>query len=136
MPGLQPLPASLRNDINHGILRFLQGKSAHSDVAEVLVDAAASLGDAQVYSSEPANFGFVVIATQDVVFASAHGMSQVAFRLDETYKRRALETGGFEATEAGPGWVAFELFRTNYPAVDLSFWARKAYVIARGGDPS
>ena len=136
MSKLQPLPASVHTDKNHDILRFLQGKSAHSDIAEVLVEAAASLGDVQHYSSEPANFGYVVLTTRDVVFAAAYGMSQIGFRLDETFKGRALETGGFDATEVGPDWVTFELFRTNYPAVDLLFWVQKAYIIARGGDPS
>lgn len=136
MSRLQSLPASVHNNKNHDILRFLQGKSAHSDVAEVLIETAAPLGDVKIYSSEPINFGYVVLTTQDVVFAVAFGMSQVGFRLDETYKERALENGGFDATEVGPDWVTFELFRTNYPAVDLLFWARKAYVIARGGDPS
>lgn len=115
---------------------YLQGKSAHSDLVDVLVEAAAPLGDVQLYSSEPANYGYVVLATQDVVFAVTYGMSLVGFRLDEAFKRRALETGGFDATEIGPDWVAFELFRTNYPAVDILFWARKAYLIAHGADPS
>ncbi|MDH3629709.1 MAG: hypothetical protein OER98_01205 [Gammaproteobacteria bacterium] len=136
MTKLQPLPASVHNDKNHNILIYLQGKSAHSDLVDVLVEAAAPLGDVQLYSSEPANYGYVVLATQDVVFAVTYGMSLVGFRLDEAFKRRALETGGFDATEIGPDWVAFELFRTNYPAVDLRFWARKAYLIARGADPS
>jgi len=136
MSRLQPLAASIHNDENHDILSFLQGKSAHSDVAEALVEAAESPGDVQFYSSEPANYGYVVLTTQDVVFAVAYGMSRIAFRLDETFKGRALETGGFDAVEAGPAWVAFEVFRSNYPAVDLPFWVRKAYLIARGTDPS
>ena len=115
---------------------FLQGKSAHSDLVDVLAEAAAPLGDVQLYSSEPANHGYIVLTTQDVVFAAAYGMSLIGFRLDETFKGRALETGGFNATEIGPDWVTFELFRTNYPAVDLLFWARKAYLVARGADPS
>lgn len=132
----QPLPASVNTDKNHNILTFLQGKSAHSDLVEVLVEAAAPLGDVQLYSSDPANYGYVVLATQDVIFAAVYGMSQVGFRLDEAFKERALETGGVNATEVGPDWIEFELFRTNYPAVDLLFWARKAYLIARGVDPS
>ena len=115
---------------------FLQDKSAHSDLLDVLVEAAAPLGDVQLYSSDPANYGHVVVATRDVVFAVVYGMSRIGFRLDKTFKARALETGGLNATEAGPGWVTFELFRTSYPAVDLPFWARKAYLIARGADPS
>ncbi|MDH3857935.1 MAG: hypothetical protein OEV07_08075 [Gammaproteobacteria bacterium] len=136
MPKLQPLPASVSNDKNQDILMFLQGKNAHSDVADVLIEASAPLGDVQLYSSEPANYGYIVLTTQDVVFAVAYGMSQIGFRLDETFKGRALETGGLNATEVGPDWVAFDLFRTNYPVVDLLFWARKAYLIARGADPS
>lgn len=136
MTKLQPIPASVHNDKNHNVLIYLQGKSAHPDLVDVFVEASAPLGDTQLYSSEPANYGYVVLATHGVVFAVAHGMSLVGFRLDEAFKRRALETGGFDATEIGPDWVAFELFRTNYPAVDLQFWARKAYLIARGADPS
>jgi len=115
---------------------FLQGKSAHSDLQDVLVEAAAPLGDVQLYCSEPANYGYIVLTTQGVVFAVAYGMSQVGFRLDKAFKERALETGGFDTIEVGSDWVAFELFRTNYPAVDLPFWACKAYLIARGADPS
>ena len=136
MSKLQPLPASVHNDKNHDIMMFLQAKSAHSDLADVLVEAVAPLGDVQLYSSEPANYGYIVLTTQDVVFAVAYGMSQIGLRLDETFKGRALETGGLNATEIGLDWVAFEMFRTNYPAVDLLFWARKAYLIARGADPS
>ena len=135
MTMLQPLPASVHNDKNDDILMFLQGKSAHSDLVDVLVEAAAPLGDVQLYSSEPANYGYVALATQDVVFAVAYGMSRVGLRLDKAFKERALETGGVDAIEVGPDWVTFELFRTNYPAVDLLFWVRKAYLIARGADP-
>lgn len=131
-----PLPASVYNDNNHDILTFIQDKSAHSDLVEVLVEAAAPLGDVQLYSPDPTNFGCAVLATQDVVFAVVCGMSQIGFRLDKAFKERALETGGVNATEVGPDWVEFELFRTNYPAVDLLFWARKAYLIAREADPS
>lgn len=136
MSQLQPLSAFVNIEKNRDILIFLQGKSAHSDVADVLIEASAPLGDVQLYSSEPANYGYIVLTTQVVVFAAAYGISQITFRLDETFKRRALKTGGFNATEIGPDWVTFELFRTNYPAVDLPFWARKAYLIARNADPS
>ena len=136
MSQLQPLPASVNNDKNQDILMFLQGKSTHSDVADVLIEASAPLGDVQLYSSDPVNYGYIVLTTQDVMFAAAYGMSQIGFRLDETFKGRALETGGFNATDIGPDWVTFELFRANYPAVDLLFWTRKAYLIAREADPS
>lgn len=136
MNRLKPLPASLQNPENHGVLAFLQGKSAHSDIVEVLAEAAEPLGDVEWYSSDPANYGYVVLATRDVVFAAAYGMSRIGLRLDETFRARALETGGYDAAEIGPGWVAFEFFRSNYPAIDLPFWVRKAYLVARGADPT
>ena len=95
----------------------------------------APLGDVQTYCPDPGSYGYVVLATQNLVFAYAVGMDSVGFRLDDTFKSRALETGGRDAHEVGASWAVFQLFRSNYPTVDLPFWARKAYVFARGLDP-
>jgi len=61
MSKLQPLLASVHNDNNYDVLMFLQGKSAHSEVADVLVEAAVPLGDVQLYSSDPASYGCIVL---------------------------------------------------------------------------
>lgn len=136
MSRLQPIPDTMYNQINRDVLAFLEGKSAHSDLASALFEAAGPLGDVRFYSSDPDNYGYVILAVEDVVFGVACGMSEVSFRLDETYKERALETGARDATELGPDWAAFRIFRSDYPAVDLVFWTRKAYLMARGSDPS
>jgi len=51
--------------------------------------------------------------------------------LDERMKDRALASGGVTFPECGPEWVSFTLFRSDWPKVDIEFWARKAYVAAR-----
>jgi hypothetical protein len=131
----QPVPDSLLRVENRDVLAFLQGKSAHSDVAEALLQAAAPLGDVQSFCPDPASYRYVLLATQGMVFAFAVGMDRVGFRLDRTYKRRALDTGAQDFQEVGHDWAAFQPFRSDFPAVDLPFWARKAYAIARGVDP-
>ena len=82
------------------------------------------------------DYGFVVHETQGVIFAAAWGMKEVAFRLDVERVRIALETGGRAASEIGPEWVTFAPFRAGYPTIDLPFWATRAYLFARGEDPS
>lgn len=58
-------------------------------------------------------------------------MDTVGFRLDGPMKARALANGGAPFPECGDDWVSFKLFRSDWPRVDLEFWARKAYVAAR-----
>ena len=76
----------------------------------------------------------MVVSTNNIIFGFAQGMNMIAFRLDATFKSRAIETGGKGLSEVGPDWVFFNPFRDDWPAVDLAFWARKAYVIARETD--
>lgn len=127
-----PVPDSLQRTENRRVLAFLHDKSAHGDVAEVLVQAAGPLGDVQEYCPDLENFRYVVLATQEIVFAFAVGMDQIGFRLNQEYLQRALETGGRRFDDIGSDWTIFEVFRSDYPSIDLEFWARKAYVIARG----
>ena len=60
-------------------------------------------------------------------------MDTVAFRLDATFKQRALASGAADHPACGPEWVSFHLFRSDWPEVDLKFWARKAYVAVHKG---
>lgn len=125
----------LANPANRAVLAVLHDKSAHSDVGSIFLAATRPLGDVQVYCPDWSNCRFVVAATQTVVFGGALGMSLVAFRLDEKMKARALATGGESWPEAGPAWVTFQLFRYDWPRVDVEFWARQAYVCARSATP-
>jgi hypothetical protein len=67
------------------------------------------------------------------VFGFAVGMHTVAFRLDERMRHRALATGGIPYPECGEKWVAVvhQLPDSDWPAVDVRFWARRAYGHAR-----
>ena len=127
----QNVPGELQNTLNEAVLRYVRDTSAHSDVTEVLSRATAPLGDVQTFCPNPSHYGYVLVSTRQIIFGFATGMNSISFRLDPTIKARALETGGKNLTAIGPEWVSFILFRDDWPEVDVTFWARKAYVFAR-----
>src|SRR5262245_2503566 len=98
----RPFPESLRNASNGDVLNYLNGKSAHSDIAEALTNAVKKLGDVQHFCPNPAEYRYLAVSTQGVIFGIATGMSLIAFRLDTTFKERALRTGADEAPDIGP----------------------------------
>jgi len=118
-------------DLNRQVLQYLQDKSAHSDVADALTTALEPLGDVQIHCPDWQANRYVAASTRDLIFAFAVGMSTVAFRLDDRMKPRALASGAEPYPACGKEWVAFTLFRDDWPKPDLEFWARKAYVAAR-----
>lgn len=125
------LPDSLKTDANAAVLTWLSDKSAHDEVASALLGATRALGDVVTYCPDPKQFRYVLTATRGTVFGVATGMSTVSFRLDREMCRRALQSGAEAASEIGPDWVSFTLFRSDWPAPDLAFWALKAYALAR-----
>ena len=127
----RPLPETLRHAVNDDVLSYLNGKSAHSDIAEALLNAVKPLGDVQHFCPDPAQYKYLAVSTLGVIFGVATGMNMIAFRLDATFKERALRTGADDAPQVGSHWVSFAPFRNDWPRVDLEFWARKAYVFAR-----
>ena len=129
----QGIPPELIRPVNKRVLAYVQDLSAHSDIAEVLLKAVQPLGDVQVFCPDTAQYRYVVVSTRNVIFGFAVGMSTVAFRLDERMKSRALMTGGLACEECGDDWVAVvhDLRDSDWPAVDVRFWAQKAYVYAR-----
>jgi hypothetical protein len=127
----QDIPTDLETVRNRPVLRHIEGLSAHSDIVEALGSALTPLGDVQQFCPDPQEYRYVLVSTKRVIFAVALGMDTVGFRLDERMKTRALASGGAPFPECGPEWVAFTLFRDDWPRIDLEFWARKAYVAAR-----
>jgi hypothetical protein len=123
------LPVELQTSVNQKALDHICGRGAHSDLSGELAKAVKPLGDVQLF--EPSLYGFLVASTQGVIFGVAIGMQGLLFRLDERMKARALATGAKLYPECGDDWVFFELFRDDWPKVDLEFWARKAYVAVR-----
>jgi hypothetical protein len=124
-------PPELDTRINQQVLKHLDGLSAHSDVAEALIKAMKALGDVQVFCPNSQQYRSVIASTNGVIFAFAVGMNTTCFRLDERMKTRALASGAAPYPHGGDQWVSFTLFRDDWPTVDLSFWARKAYVATR-----
>jgi hypothetical protein len=118
---------------NRDVLAYLRAEpSCHGDVGQALLDAAKDkCGEWTGYSPSFASFRYVALVTRRRVFALAHDMRYVCFRLPKELVATAVETGGKAATDIGPEWVRLELFRASYPAVDLPFWALRAYDAAR-----
>ncbi len=130
-PMKQDLPPALSNTINAQVLKHIGSLSAHSDVADALLDAVRPLGDVQVFCPDPAQCRYLVTSTTNVIFGVAVGMNQVGFRLDAALKARSLKTGATAWPDCGDDWVCFTLFRADWPNPDLPFWSRKAYAFAR-----
>jgi len=130
-----PFPENLRTRRNARVLAHLEPLSAHGDLADRLLDAVQPLGAVQLFCADPAAFRALLAATEGIVFAFAVGMGTIAYRLDGRMRPRAIETGGIPYPEAGEDWVAILHPRPDddWPAPDLRFWARKAYVAAREG---
>jgi hypothetical protein len=127
------VPATLATAVNARVLAYLEDRSAHSDVVDVLMEAVHPLGDVQMFCPDHARYRYVLASTRSVVFGFAVGMSTVAFRLDPRMRSRALATGAIPWPECGEDWVAVvhDLPDRDWPAVDVRFWARHAYGYAR-----
>ncbi len=133
----QNIPALLNNRINAPVLAHLTGLSAHSDVAGLLQSAVQPLGDVTIFCPDAQAYRYVATSTNGIIFGFAAGMSTIAFRLDERMKPRALATGARAYPECGEDWVSVLPLGSDadWPAVDLRFWALKAYVYARATRP-
>jgi hypothetical protein len=111
MKGTQDVPAPLSTAVNARVLAYLATRSAHSDIAGALAEAVEPLGDVQLFCPDSARYRYLLASTQSVVFGFA---------------AEALP-------ECGDEWVAVlhALPDSDWPAVDVRFWARKSYVHAR-----
>ncbi len=129
----QEIPPELIATVNRPVLAYVAELSAHSDIADVLMNAVKPLGDVQLYCPDWNAYRYVIASTKGVVFGLAVGMDTVALRLDEKMKQRALTTGGLDYPSCGAEWVAVVHRRPDgdWPAVDVRFWARMAYLHAR-----
>lgn len=129
----QNIPAPLINHLNAPVLAHLKDLSTHSDVAESFLAAVKPLGDVQVFCPDPLAYRYLLASTNGIIFGFAVGMDTIAFRLDARMKPRALATGAAACPACGKDWVAVLPLGSggDWPAVDLQFWALKAYVYAR-----
>ncbi len=130
-PGGVEVPERLRRPINREVLGYLEGCSAHSDVAEAFSRALEGLGEVECFCPDPAAYRYVLAATRGVIFGVAVGQGTIGLRLWEGRRSRALAAGAGALPEAGLDWVAMTLFRPGWPRVDLAYWVRQAYVGVR-----
>jgi hypothetical protein len=105
--------------------------SCHSDTGDALLKSAAGCGDCIAYSPSFRACLFVALVTGRRIFALGVGQASILYRLPEPLRATALSTGAIAASEVGPEWVRFELFRPHWPRPDLGFWTLRAYAAAR-----
>jgi hypothetical protein len=116
---------------NAEVIAFFAPLSAHSDVAIELEKSLERLGDYRIAFMDR-QFGALYAITGDTIFAGASGMSHTFFRLRPADVATAMATGA-EPCGLGPEWVRIVLFRNDWPAPDLKFWALRAYDFAKTG---
>lgn len=109
---------------------FFRSLSAHDDVASAFTEALERLGEYRVQRA-PGEYGALYAVTKDTVFGGVAGQASTYWRLRPGDVATALACGATQAI--GPDWVELVLFRTNWPAPDLPFWALRAYDFARTG---
>ena len=116
---------------NAEVIAFFAPLSAHSDVANELEAALKRLGDYRLAFMDR-QFGALYAITEDIIFCGASGMNHTFFRLRPADLDTAFKTGA-EPCGIGPEWVRIPLFRNDWPAPDLPFWALRAYDFAQTG---
>lgn len=89
--------------------------------------AAEKCGDWVAYSPSFFQCRYVALIANRRIFALGVGQRSVCYRLSPPLFAIALQTGAVAAGDIGPDWVRFDLFRPDWPAPDLPFWALKAY---------
>jgi len=112
---------------NQAVFLYLHGKSAHSDIVDVLWRAIKELPDLKVYCSDRNNFGYVVGCTNGLVFAYAAGMQGVGLRLPEKRVRALIAEGAEPCASVGPEWALLKLFGNGGFEHRLTAIAREAY---------
>jgi hypothetical protein len=65
----QEKPVNLLNQWNKDVLSFIEGYSAHGDIAEGLLKAVEPLGDVQSYCPDTSQFRYLVVSTKELYSA-------------------------------------------------------------------
>jgi hypothetical protein len=133
MAKVESIPAALENRVNEAVLAHVKDLSAHPDIADILLASVKRLGDVQTFCPDVASYRYYVVSTNGVIFGLAVSCT-IAFRLSPKMKSRALITGGVPYPACGDEWVAIvHRHESDWPEVDVKFWALKAYVFVREG---
>jgi hypothetical protein len=96
---------------------------AHSDLGTRLIELGKSMTGVHVYCPDYKAYAFVVLHTDaNVIFATAWGMSKIAFRVPKNAEALA---DGAARSELGDDWLAFAAFPPGDGKV-LEIWAEAA----------
>lgn len=128
LPNMIPEPPEeLMRGLNQAVFSYLEGKSAHSDIAFPLGDAIQNLQGASLYGSDPQNYGYVVVCANGVVFGFAEGMHGVTLRLPKQAAANARDRGAEARPAVGSEWTFFKLFGDSGFEAELTTLVREAF---------
>lgn len=117
--------------IDPNVEAFFLSRQAHDEVSLCFMQSLKRLGEYEVLGNiRPYNAPYAV--TAQTIFAGASELAFVYYRLNARDRDIALRTGA-EASTIGPQWVRLELFKPDWPQVDLLHWSLRAYDYARTG---
>lgn len=126
-----PLPADIAHPANAGVLEFVAGLSAHSDIVEKLTQAIEALDDVAVYCPDPARYRYVVAYTRKRIFAFVCGMSSVYVRLAPQDHALAVAAGAGAAPVPDNSWVCFRLWQAGRTEPEFARYVALAWQHAR-----
>jgi len=127
----EKIPENLKNHINNPVLKYIENRSAHSDIAHAFTESLKQLGDVQIFCPDWKKFKCVFCSTKKIIFGVSIGMDTIGFRVGDFFKNRAIKTGNSNFPELDSDWAKFIPHRNDWPEIDLKFWALKAYVFTR-----
>lgn len=127
-----PLPPALDDDRNRAILSYLEGLSAHSDVAMPLCAAVRELDGAETYCPDTDAYAYVVAYANGRIFAFSEGMHGLTLRLPPQSRTAAIDAGA-TISDAADDWHFFPLFGAKGFEQSICDWIDLAYSHALRG---
>jgi hypothetical protein len=126
------IPQLLLGERNRKVLNYLRGKSAHSDIDEVLFLRTRKLPGTELYCDNPKNFGYCFAYANDVIFGFAEGMHGISLRLPTMLAASALKAHAEAVPDAGPEWFFFHSLGNATPSGSVRDWVYEAHLFALG----
>lgn len=121
---------------NSSVLRFIHREqpSAHSDVADELIRAAAGVAGLHHYCPDPSRYAFFALHLDDLTIVGlAFGQSGIAFRLPKSQVDEAIRDRGVVSPELGDGWIRFDPWPVDEKLAESRRRLARWCAVAAGG---
>lgn len=121
------IPSQLKHDSNLSVLRYLEGRSAHSDLAEVFLRALSGLDKAIIFTPTDRPFAYSFTHTNNIIFGFCESMQSITLLLPQDFHVLASTDGGTpHRVLAKEGWIDFPVFDLHRKP-DCAGWVKHAY---------